>query len=179
MTGRCAGDAVGSGRGNGSEDGFLGGLDALAFGSLVFVTGTLLVLNAWSVVDTRMAVGAAAREAAGRVAAVEVAAYAQHLPQREEAREELARDARRLAMQALAQHGRDVSEVDPLTVVTFSDLPPAPRCAFVEATVTFDAPTIGLPFIGAFGGGGIPVSVTHRERIDPFRAGLPGEASCG
>ena len=160
------------------EDGFLGGLDALAFGALIFVSGTLLVVNAWSVVDTRMAVGAAAREAARVVAGVEGDAYEPHIGGGPEPREALASLARARAIEALEQHGRDVTGIDPTTMVTFSPLPASPRCAVIEATVTYDAPTIALPFVGAFFPGGIPVTVTHRERIDPFRAGLPGEATC-
>ncbi|MBO0732079.1 MAG: hypothetical protein J2P57_22655, partial [Acidimicrobiaceae bacterium] len=47
-----------------SEEGFAGGAEGLLFGLLIFVAGTLLVANAWSVVETKLAADAAAREAA-------------------------------------------------------------------------------------------------------------------
>ncbi len=165
-----------------AEHGFLGGLDALAFGALVFLTGTLLVLNAWSVVDTRMAVGAAAREAARAVADGDAGAFAL-----DTGRRDLAEQGRARAVAALQAHGRDLdgwlAEDEVVLAVTTADGAAAawdaPRCAVVTATVTFTAPTIALPFVGAFTGGGLPVTVTHRERIDPFRSGLAGEVSCG
>jgi hypothetical protein len=45
------------------DDGFAGGLEALVFGVLIFVIGTLLVVNAWAVVDAKFATSSAAREA--------------------------------------------------------------------------------------------------------------------
>ncbi len=40
------------------------GLEAVLFGVLVFVLGTMLVVNAWAVVDAKLAATSAAREAA-------------------------------------------------------------------------------------------------------------------
>lgn len=68
------------------EAGQAAGAETIPFGVLVFVAGTLVVVNAWAVVDTRTALDTAARDylraytsaptsaegrAAGRVAAVE------------------------------------------------------------------------------------------------------------
>lgn len=156
------------------QGGFLGGLDALAFGALVLLTGTLLVVNAWSVVDTRLAVGAAARGAARTVAGAGPGAFVGHQGQLA-----LAAAARERARVVLEQHGRDTTDWRPDRAVRLDGLAGAPRCAFVTATVRFPAPTIGLPFVGVFGADGIAVEVSHRERIDPFRSGLPGEADCG
>ncbi len=50
--GRCRGDA-----------GQVGGIEALPFGLLIFVVGTLLIANAWAVVDAKFATDAAARQA--------------------------------------------------------------------------------------------------------------------
>jgi len=47
-----------------TDSGQVGGIDALAFGVLIFVLGTLVVANAWGVLDAKMAAGGAAREAA-------------------------------------------------------------------------------------------------------------------
>ena len=41
---RCAGDA-----------GQVGGIEALPFGLLIFVVGTLLIANAWAVIDAKFA----------------------------------------------------------------------------------------------------------------------------
>ena len=51
--GRCRGDR-----------GQVGGIEALPFGVLTFVLGSLLIANAWAVVDAKFATDAAAREAA-------------------------------------------------------------------------------------------------------------------
>src|SRR3954447_14686723 len=64
------------------ERGQVGGLEALAFGLLIFVIGTLIVANAWAVVDAKFAVESAARQAARNYvepghADVEAAAAAQ------------------------------------------------------------------------------------------------------
>ena len=47
----------------GGDGGQVGGIEALPFGLLVFVVGALLVANAWAVVDAKLAVDAAARQA--------------------------------------------------------------------------------------------------------------------
>ena len=46
------------------ERGQAGGVEALPFGLLIFVVGALLVASAWVVVDAKLAVVSAAREAA-------------------------------------------------------------------------------------------------------------------
>ena len=49
---RCTGDR-----------GQVGGIEALPFGLLIFVVGSLLIANAWAVVDAKFATDAAARQA--------------------------------------------------------------------------------------------------------------------
>jgi hypothetical protein len=44
------------------ERGLVAGAEALAVGSLVLVAGMLLLVNAWAVIDTRIALDSAARE---------------------------------------------------------------------------------------------------------------------
>src|SRR4051794_39293715 len=51
-----------------SDAGFAGGIETLPFGLLIFVVGTLMVVNLWAVLDTKMGVDAAAREGARAVA---------------------------------------------------------------------------------------------------------------
>src|SRR5262249_31189481 len=66
--GREAGGATGNGgagRSRGRDDrGQIGDIEALPFGILIFVVGTLLVLNVWSVIDAKLATDAAATQAA-------------------------------------------------------------------------------------------------------------------
>ena len=45
------------------ESGQVAGLEAIVFGLLTFVVGVLLAANAWAVVDAKMAMSTAAREA--------------------------------------------------------------------------------------------------------------------
>jgi hypothetical protein len=132
----------------------------LAFGFLVLVSGTLLVVNAWAVVDAKFAVDAAAREAARTYV---------ETPDRNDAR--AAAEAR--ALEALRAHGR----TDPDRVSISIEEPEGfGRCRPVEVTVSYRVPALTLPFIGGFGGP-IDASATHTEVIDPFRDGLP-EGRC-
>jgi hypothetical protein len=136
------------------DGGFAGGAEALVFGVLIFVIGTLLVVNAWAVVDAKFATSAAAREAVR--AAVETAPDGDP-----DAR------ARAAAAAALAGHGLDPGRA---TVV-------APwagrleRCADVVYEVRLHVPALLLPGIERRRAG-FDVSASHREVIDPFRSGL-------
>lgn len=149
------------------EDGLVAGAEALAFGALVFVMGTLLVVNAWGVIDAKLAVSAAAREAT-RVL-VEAPAGDDATAFR---RAELA------ARAALRGHGKDPARA----MVPPPRVEPASRglarCARVTSTVRYRVPTVRLPWIGGLGGGSIEAVGRHSEIIDPFRSGLPGEADC-
>jgi hypothetical protein len=146
------------------EEGFVAGLEALAFGVLVLVVGTLVIVNAWAVIDARFATSAAAREAVRAV----TQAPELGLPEAQ-----LAQRARSAAAQALAAHGYERAPEligPPLRQA---------RCAIVEVTVALDVvPTI-LPWVRQ------PptyrVASTHSEVVDPFRAGLDGDGvgDCG
>lgn len=141
------------------EAGQVGGVEALAFGLLVFVVGALLVANAWGVIDAKAAVTTAARE--GARAYVEA-------PSGRDASERAGRAAR----SALEGHGRDPGRA---TVAVrgrgFA------RCARVTVEVATRVPAIRLPFIGGFGSG-LRVAARHSELVDPYRSGLAGEARC-
>ena len=50
-------------RGAGPERGAIAGIEALSFGMLLFVAGTLFIANIWAVIDAKLAVTSAAREA--------------------------------------------------------------------------------------------------------------------
>jgi hypothetical protein len=144
-----------------TEGGFVAGLEALAFGVLIFVFGTLLILNAWGVIDAKLAVTAAAREATRAVVEADPSVPVAAL-------------ARAVALETLAGHGHgdaDRLSGDPEVAGTIA------RCARLSVTVAYDVPAIRIPLVGGFGSG-LTVRSTHTEVVDPFRSGLPGEASC-
>lgn len=138
----------------GDERGQLAGIEALPFSVLVFVVGSLLVANAWAVVDAKMAVTSAAREGART--------YVEAAPDVAEAA------AVRAGLDAVAAHGRDP---DRAQVAIENPAGGYRRCARVTAVAAYEIPAITLPFIGGFGRG-FHVSATHSEVIDPFRDDL-------
>ena len=142
------------------ERGVVGGVEVLPFGFLVFVVGTLLLVNAWAVVDAKLTVESAAREA-GR-AYVE-AGDAGMAPAA----------ARRSAREVVAGAGRD-----PDRLVLRDNHPAYVRCAVVTHEVTYRVPSLTLPFVGGFGRG-FTVHGRHRDVIDPFASGLDGNGDCG
>ena len=139
------------------DDGVVGGVEALPFGVLVFVVGTLIVVNAWGVVDAKMAVASAAREA--------VRAYVE-APAGSDA-ERLGRLAAARTMQALGRTARE-PEID--LDGSFQ------RCARVTATVRYSIPALRLPWVRGFGT--LTASSTASEIVDPLRSGVEGEATC-
>jgi hypothetical protein len=140
------------------ERGQAGGIEAIAFGLLIFVVGSLLLASAWAVVDAKFAVVAAAREAARTYVEAPSSRAA-------------STSARAAALDAMRGHGRG----DDVTVEL--DAPAAfRRCAPVTARVSVVVPAAPLPWVGGLGA--ITVTARHTERIDPFRAGVPGAAAC-
>lgn len=165
---------AGGGRSPRSDDrGQMGGIEALPFGVLVFVIGTLLVVNAWAVVDARMATDAAAREATRTF--VEAPVSDPTGAGRAEA------DAMAAGREALAAHGRDPgrASVRLTGLASPGGEPGYQRCARVTFTVTYEVPALTLPWFGGYGDG-FDVTSSHSELVDPFRDGVPGRAdSCG
>ena len=142
---------------NFDETGAMGGIEGLAFGVLIFAFGTLLLGNAWAVVDGKMTASAAAREASRNYVEADTSAHA-------------ITNAQRAATNAAGRYA--VSDI------TFSsDAPTYRRCAAVTATVRLTVPRVALPLIGG-AGGTRPVTATHTEVIDPFRSGIAGSATC-
>ena len=142
------------------ESGAIGGLEGLAFGVLLFAFGTLMVVNAWAVVDGKMVASAAAREATRSFV--------------ESADERAATIAAENAALRVANSRREAHtsvEVTPLSNAGFG------RCESVTATVRIDVPRVSLPLIGGVGGV-FPVSSSHTEVIDPYRSGLTSTATC-
>lgn len=140
------------------ERGQLGGLEAIPFGFLVLVVGALLAASAWAVVDTKLAVVSAAREAARTFVEAESAAAAVEA-------------GTAAAEEAMANHGRR----GPVEVA-FHQPDGFERCALVTAEVRYQVPAVPLPWVGGLGT--TTVSARHSERVDPFRDGIPGEAEC-
>ena len=139
-----------------SDDrGMVGGFEALPFGFLVFLAGTLLIVNAWAVFDCHLAASAAAREA--------VRTFVESSGPDGAAVE----DGEAAARETLIGHGKD-----PARMNLSWDGAHVARCQVVTATVSYNVPTIKIPIIGAFGGGLIRTSASHREIVDPYRRGL-------
>lgn len=147
---RCRGDAG------------LGGVEVLPFGLLVFVIGGLLVANAWAVVDAKLAVSAASREA--------VRSYVEAPGPAEAA---AAADAAARAI--MAGQGRRPERL--VLSIRHRDDEPWRRCAQVIVTAHYRVPALPLPWIGGYGSG-FEVASSHSERIDPYRAGLPAGGRC-
>jgi hypothetical protein len=156
-------------RRRGGDRGQVGGIEVLPFGLLVFVVGTLLVANAWAVVDAKLAVDAAAREAARHFVEADVPA-ADDFGDAEAA-------ARRAGYEALAAHGREAarSTVQLAALESPDGQVGFARCARATFTARYDVPVLRLPWIGGFGSG-LDVTSRHSELIDPYRDGVPGSA---
>lgn len=141
------------------ERGAVGGIEVLPFGLLVFVAGSLLIANAWAVVDAKLAVEAAAREAGRAYVEAESAPRARA-------------DADAAARSAIDGLGRD-----PHRLRLRDNGPPFVRCAVVEHEATYRVAALTIPFVGGFGSG-TTVRGRHREVIDPHLAGLGREDAC-
>lgn len=147
-----------SGRGRG-DAGQVGGIEVLPFGLLLFVVASLVVANAWAVIDAKATVDSAAR--AGVRAAVEAPD-----PATAAARADAA------ARHVLERSGRaDDATVDVEAVEGFA------RCAPVTVRATVHVPTVHVPWLGGVGGG-FDVTEQHGGIVDPYRSGLPGSAAC-
>lgn len=137
------------------EAGFVGGFEALPFGFLVFVAGTLLLVNAWAVFDSHLAASAAAREA--------VRSFVES-----DGPDPMARQvAEEVALQAIEGHGKDPARM----TLDFAGAELA-RCRPVTVTVTYRVPLVAVPWIGAFGAGVLRTSARHTEVVDPLTSGL-------
>lgn len=149
------------------ESGFVGGFEALPFGFLVFVVGSLLLVNAWAVFDCHLAASSAAREA--------VRTYV-------ESNDATAADAAGRAAATEAMEGQGKNDRSRWELTWSSDAALV-RCRQLTATVTYRVPTIAVPWIGAFGSGFLTTSARHSEIVDPFRSGLSTDGfdpeSCG
>ena len=126
----------------------------LPFGLLTFVVGALLVANAWAVIDAKMAVSAAARQATR--AFVEAPADGDPMA--------LAEAAARSAVEGA---GRDPDQL----VLTALEANFA-RCETVRFEASYRIPAVRVPWLGGFGSG-FTATARHAEVVDPYRTGVP------
>lgn len=136
----------------------MGGIEAVFFGLLVLVLGTLVVANAWGVIDAKVAAAGAAREATQ--AFVQAPAGSDPTAM-----------ARAAAVRAIEAQGRDTAR---MTMLVSGDLT---RCSRVVVEVRYRVPLIVVPMLGGMGSG-FTASARHSELVDPYRSGLPRTASC-
>ncbi len=129
------------------------GITALPLGLLTFVVVVVLVANAWAVIDAKIAVSAAAREATR--AYVETPAGGDPL-----ARAEAAAGA------ALRGAGRDPGRMQ-LQALEASFV----RCAVVRFEARYPVAAVTVPWIGGYGDG-FTAAARHTEVVDPYRTGL-------
>ncbi len=133
----------------------------LPFGLLTFVVGALLVANAWAVIDAKIAVSAAAREATR--AYVEAPVDADPIALAEAA-----------ARSAIDGAGRDPDQLALTTLdATFA------RCETVHFEASYRIPALRVPWVGGFGAG-FTATARHAEVVDPYRTGVPRTVNgCG
>ena len=129
-------------------------MEVIPFGVLTFVVGALLVANAWAVIDAKMAVSAAAREATR--AFVEAPVDGDPVALADVA-----------ARSAIAGAGRDPAKLTltPLEAV-FA------RCETVRFEASYQIPAVRVPWVGGFGAG-FTATASHAEVVDPYRSGVP------
>ena len=140
------------------ERGAVGGVEGLAFGALIFAFGTLLVLNAWAVVDGKIAASAAAREASR--------AYV-----------EAADDPTGRVSATDAANAVVASRLVGVDIEADSAASTYERCQPIRAVVVVAVPRVSLPMLGGVGGT-MHVSATHAEVVDPYRSGLTSTTAC-
>jgi Mg2+/Co2+ transporter CorC len=148
------------------DGGQVGGMEVLPIGILVFVVVVLLVANMWGVVDSRVAVDAAAREAARTY--VEAAVTDQG------AAELAAAEAIDAGLAALDAHGRGEVWLESVSSPDGEGL--FDRCAEVRFGASYEVPAVDLPWIGGFGDS-FEITAHHTELVDRYRDGVPGDAS--
>jgi hypothetical protein len=143
------------------DEGQVGGVEGLVFGVLVFVLGTLLVANAWGVVDAKMAAGSAAREATRAFVESDAASADAALA-----------EADAVARRTIAGYGRDPAKLE-----VVAETSSRRRCARVSFRTEYPVPLISLPVFGSHGHGFTAVG-RHSEIVDPYRAGLGDRSAC-
>lgn len=143
------------------DDAGQGGIEGLVFGVAVFVFGTLVVTNAWGVIDAKAAATAAVREATRSFVESSAGSTAAALAEAHAAGEE-----------AIAGYGRD-----PQLMELVPEAAALERCARVTMRVEYPVPLVAIPAIGRVGRG-FTATGRHSEIVDPLRSGLPDRGTC-
>ena len=134
------------------EGGFVAGAEMLIFGVLAFVMGSLLIINVWNVIDSSLAVSAAAREGARTFTESDPdVAWAQSQARMIEVMNEFGRGDRAVAPSLPAIESYQ-------------------RCAVVTVTAGYDVALVTIPLFGQFGTM-TRVEASHSSRIDTYRSG--------
>lgn len=138
------------------QSGMVAGADGLLFGMLILFAGSLAVVNVWSIIDTRAALDAAARE---------------YLRTYSEQRDPLtaATEAEQAARRVLESRGT------PLRGLRI-DAPPSSEfgpCALASVRLESTVAAVRLPFLDRLGER--TVSVEAGELIDPHKEVEPGD----
>lgn len=129
------------------------GIEAVPFGLLTFVVGSLLVVNAWAVIDAKVAVSSAAREATRAYVEAPVGGNPSDL-------------ADAAARSAIRGAGRD-----PIRLVLTPLEGTFARCQTVRYEASYRLPAVRVPWIGGLGT--FTARARHAEIVDPFRTGVP------
>jgi hypothetical protein len=133
------------------QGGFLAGSDGLIFGALVLLCGSVVIINAWAAIDTRIALDSAAREY--------LRTYGEQ-PDGPTARAAGVRAARTV----LSRRGMEPSRLIFTTEPRVESFGP---CQLAEVGLTVTVPAIEVPFLD--GMGSRSVTVTHSELVDAHR----------
>lgn len=141
----------------------VGGVEMLPLGILIFAVGALVVLNLWALVDAKLAVSGASREAIRTMS--ESSAIEDGMVSGDAAaRRVISRGCRTLDRFSMRWTTADGS----------TGTPELTRCLRVVARASYNVPAIAVPWVGALGS--VEVNATSSELIDPYRDGLPGVA---
>jgi Flp pilus assembly protein TadG len=135
------------------------GAEAIAIALLLSIALVLLFANVWIVFDTKLRVSEAAREATTAVVEADGG------------------ERQSIAETASASALGGVSRLVAKPQVVIERTNGYERCSLITVRVTTKVSSITLPLIGRWSPDFV-VRSTHRERIDPFRSGLKGEATC-
>ena len=132
------------------------GSEILFFAFVILLSMTLVVANAWAVIDAKFMVTVAARE--GARSFVKAA----------NADEGLAGALSSVDASIEREGGRLGRRIPTDVVGQFG------RCERVVVTVGYKIPSVQVPVLG-YTFGTRKVSATHSEVVDPYRSGLDGE----
>jgi hypothetical protein len=135
----------------------------LPLGVLIFAVGTLVVVNLWALIDAKLSVSAASREAIRTV--VEAPDLESGIARGEmAARQAMSRGGGRPERLELTWRSGSGSDTD----TDFT------RCRRLIVRASYRMPALALPWLGGLGA--VDVNGTASELVDPYRDGLSGVA---